>query len=405
MILHKFAPSATQIKSPPAVRRSEEETEDALSQRVERMKRVRTTGAPSRAFTLIELLVVIAVIALLISILLPSLGGARALARQLVCSSNMRQLALATVGYGVDNRDAIVGSPTTSGADAHKNKRFNGIAVTAWDWMGPLAHSMNLRAGGSLADAGEEDRYKQFDWYRTGFKAAICPENNIQAVPYPNENDPIWKPGRMLSYFMSTGFVATEDAPEAGGAGSQLRNGQDRRKHQPTLSRVGNDSTKIAFFEGSRYVEDFKKGPDFATEITAAGAGAYGGAFSDVGGWWRNGKALRRTLAPGEGLSGVLLGIVDPRRYAFRHGMLNKSKAGSGTTDTGGGVGASAQMCRGNVAFFDGHVQTMDDGQATNPDYWFPTNSVLNAGGVKLDAWNYTKTAWPEKFVNDYIVP
>jgi len=59
----------------------------------------------SKGFTLIELLVVVAIIALLVSILLPSLGRARELARQSICMSNLKSIGTAIAMYQASNRD------------------------------------------------------------------------------------------------------------------------------------------------------------------------------------------------------------------------------------------------------------------------------------------------------------
>ena len=53
----------------------------------------------SNGFTLIELLVVVAIIALLVSLLLPALGEARAQAEKVVCLSNQGQMGLAVYLY------------------------------------------------------------------------------------------------------------------------------------------------------------------------------------------------------------------------------------------------------------------------------------------------------------------
>lgn len=60
-------------------------------------------GKRARGFTLIELLVVIAIIALLLGVLLPSLGRAREQARKIACLSNMRQMGVAVSAYLLDS--------------------------------------------------------------------------------------------------------------------------------------------------------------------------------------------------------------------------------------------------------------------------------------------------------------
>jgi len=88
------------------------------------LNRVSTSG-----FTLIELLVVIAIIALLVALLLPSLGKARQAARSMVCLSNIRGLGQAQLMYTDQYRGAFVDVGLAHG----------GIGDPARSWVSALA--------------------------------------------------------------------------------------------------------------------------------------------------------------------------------------------------------------------------------------------------------------------------
>ncbi|MBN1764091.1 MAG: type II secretion system protein [Sedimentisphaerales bacterium] len=80
-----------------------------------------------KAFTLIELLVVISIIALLVSILMPSLGRAREQAKLLLCQMNMKSLIQAFMMYAGDNEDRMISAGTFGGNYPPAN--------SYWTWL------------------------------------------------------------------------------------------------------------------------------------------------------------------------------------------------------------------------------------------------------------------------------
>jgi len=110
------------------------------------------------AFTLIELLVVLAILTLLVSILTPSLGRARELARRAACAGNCRGLATAQLLYLEANNQVFMRGGLESGGTA-------GSAFPTWhtDW----AHFYDAYLGGNHAAYNRRDL----------ISILVCPSN------------------------------------------------------------------------------------------------------------------------------------------------------------------------------------------------------------------------------------
>ena len=82
-----------------------------------------------KGFTLVELLVVIGIIAVLLSILIPTLAGARRAAYVVQCQSNMKQIATAMIMYIQDNKGVLPPATVPSGGPLYPS---------GWWWASEL---------------------------------------------------------------------------------------------------------------------------------------------------------------------------------------------------------------------------------------------------------------------------
>jgi len=114
-----------------------------------------------RAFTLIELIVVVAIVAVLVNLLLPVLGGAKENGRAAVCGSNIRQLTLANSAYAVDQKEHYVPAAEDLFVGLGGRKRWHGQRNSAGVSSNPQDNIFDPHRSPLRGYIGGQGRVKQ----------------------------------------------------------------------------------------------------------------------------------------------------------------------------------------------------------------------------------------------------
>ena len=157
----------------------------------------RSGQSARRAFTLIELLVVVAIIALLISILLPSLHRAKQQARQLYGATNMRAQGQAAVLYAADNDDYLPRGIQIY-KSANTRSEYHVFATAILDYLGWTGNlNVQTRPNRTIASVGDSSKlfgapaqaaYGPIDWWRV-LALVLASVEQFQCPSYPQGID------------------------------------------------------------------------------------------------------------------------------------------------------------------------------------------------------------------------
>ncbi len=326
-------------------------------------------------FTLIELLVVISIIALLVSILMPSLGKARESARKIFCMSNLRQAGISMATFAAENNDLLAGPNTTGrklGQYAAGTPEYESFVNSSpksptqnVDWMSPiLGKDLGLPANFNerLERLSNQDfccpsSRVNYDYEYTG-------SNNYDAMIGSVPVNQI----RQFSYSAAIAFHLYSYRSKDVNAGwvtdkySSANPGETvPANYAPKASKVGRPAEKIYIMEGSRYVE----------------AGA-------------NGKyevSLNRAAYQNDGGNCMVYGPATPRGNGdpFKWtGAKSNPKIVAGTEKFAYRHNVNGQAAF-NAVYFDGHTETLGYLESLNINLYWPKGSNIFRGSNTWD--------------------
>ena len=211
-----------------------------------------------QGFTLVELLVVIGIIALLLSILLPSLNKVRETARSLKCLSNMRTLGTYSIMYNAEYKNAAV---PWSGDTLWKTKSTYADQLNDYYWHQIIAEKfMRLKSAPDLPP------YPPGTWKDPKIYPDIfaCPTvSTIQKLQYDANGNELDPGAKMRSYAINIWVAGGVDLRQPAPTGNL--NGQPET--QANNGSVSGPGTRFALIGVNRTSTAGLKGQTKAYQI------------------------------------------------------------------------------------------------------------------------------------------